>query len=40
MANGRFGIRSGFQQKLLAYFLLCNRLALHKLFQFLQEKQH
>ena len=35
-AHGRFGISSGFQQKLLAYFLFCHRFSLHELFQFLQ----
>ena len=35
-AYGRFGISSGFQQKLLANFLLCHRFSLHELFQFLQ----
>ena len=35
-AHGRFGISSGFQQKLLANFLFCHRFPLHELFQFLQ----
>ena len=35
-AYGRFGISSGFQQKLLANFLLCHRFSLHELLQFLQ----
>ena len=33
---GRLGIRSRLQQKLLAYFLFCHRLALHELLQLLQ----
>ena len=33
---GRFGISSGFQQKLFTDFLLCHRFTLHELFKFLQ----
>ena len=35
-AYGRFGISSGFQQKLLSNFLLCHRFSLHELLELLQ----